>query len=278
MPELSLLPDRVNTNWRPAKREGYLNAGFKTLVQDENDNAVVKANDFTIQFLLERIKQDYLLFTQGQIEPDERIFLQNTESIMRNTLKLNDITGVKISQLLQTATQSMEIDNLKQLQIKIAKGEILASAIIKCSFSSKDLRDIEFLPDIDRLASIPDWLVMVPTKRTGEKLSMALAELNVPHFHRNKPVLGAETDQTLIRVQTVHMSKGDQATNAAVVISSEGDVFMLANDVRLAYVAATRASHSCFPRVSREGLLPGMEDDDYWRPSVRKYKKLFPSN
>ena len=56
MPELSLLPDRVNTNWRPAKREGYLNAGFKTLVQDENDNAVVKANDFTIQFLLERIK------------------------------------------------------------------------------------------------------------------------------------------------------------------------------------------------------------------------------
>ena len=83
---------------------------------------------------------------------------------------------------------------------------------------------------------------MAPTKGTGQKLSDALKELEIPHYYRNKPVLGATKEKSLIRVQTVHMSKGDEAKNSAIVVQSFGDVVMLAKDPRLSYVAATRAS------------------------------------
>ena len=102
--------------------------------------------------------------------------------------------------------------------------------------------------------------------------------LNIPHFYRNKPVLDASKTTSLIRVQTVHMSKGDEAKNAAVVVAGFGDVAMLGNDPRLAYVAATRASQSCYPRVCAKGLLPAMLGHRVLklRKLAGRYNKMFP--
>jgi uncharacterized protein YecA (UPF0149 family) len=273
---LEKLPNRVGVSWDPANREGYLNAGFRTLEQHPEHGPVIVGHEFSIDYLLQRIKQHYLLFGSGETEFNDNLFLQNSEFIIRQTLRLNQITNVKISELLEAAVTELDVKDLRDLQIKIGKGEILASEVIGCGVMDGDLVDLESLPDIDDTVDVPDWLVMAPTKRTGEQLSKALEEINVPHFHRNKPILHAEKEQTLIRVQTVHMSKGDEATNAAIVVGSEGDVRMLADDVRLAYVAATRASHACFPRVARKDLLPMMYSNQYWRPIVRSYNSIFP--
>ena len=127
-------------------------------------------------------------------------------------------------------------------------------------------------------SSIPDWLIMAPTKGTGEKISSALAELQVPHFLRNKPILGATKEKSLIRVQTVHMSKGDEAHNSAIVVQTFGDVVMLSKDPRLSYVAVTRASRSCYPRVSSPGLLKDMYNtgNSFFRQTAAKYVQMFP--
>ena len=129
-----------------------------------------------------------------------------------------------------------------------------------------------------RNSSIPDWLIMAPTKGTGEKISSALTELQVPHFYRNKPILEATKEKSLIRVQTVHMSKGDEAHNSAIVVQTFGDVVMLSKDPRLSYVAVTRASHSCYPRVSSPGLLKSMHDtgNTFFQMAVAKYAQMFP--
>ena len=59
---LEKLPNRVGVNWDPANREGYLNAGFRTLDKHPEHGPVIVGHEFSIDYLLQRIKQHYLLF------------------------------------------------------------------------------------------------------------------------------------------------------------------------------------------------------------------------
>jgi hypothetical protein len=125
-----------------------------------------------------------------------------------------------------------------------------------------------------------DWLVMAPTRATGERFSTALLEQQppIPHFYRNKPYPNlSDLNNCKIRIQTVHASKGDQAENVAIIAESFGDVIMLVKDPRLAYVALTRAKKSMYPRVLKEGLLPSMSGaGQKWRAVAARFNDMFP--
>ena len=124
---------------------------------------------------------------------------------------------------------------------------------------------------------VPDWLIMSPTKATAEGVSKTLKELDIPHFFRNKPILNAKIDFTYIRVQTIHISKGAEAENTAIVANKFSDIKLLADDPKLAYVALTRAKNRMFPRVIRQGLLPEMQAASWiWSSALKKYNASFP--
>jgi len=141
-----------------------------------------------------------------------------------------------------------------------------------------------------------NWLIMCPTKNTGALVSNALLEQDppIPHFYRNRPKPNLETIEiekeeeeeeeeessqiTRIRIQSVHISKGDQADNVAIVVGGIGDISMLVNDPRLAYVALTRAKYYMIPRVVKKGLLAYMlsRDADLSR-LAHQYMRMFPT-
>jgi hypothetical protein len=122
-----------------------------------------------------------------------------------------------------------------------------------------------------------EWLIMSPTRATGKSISEGLVRLSVPHFYRNIPMADATRD-TRVNIRSIHTSKGLGADNVAIVASSFGDVAMLANDPRLAYVALTRARKTLLPRVVREGLLPDMMHARRgpWAGYARQYMQMFP--
>lgn len=95
------------------------------------------------------------------------------------------------------------------------------------------------------------WLIMAPTKSTCQDISNGLRELGVPHYLRNRPVLDPDQANSAVRVMSIHTSKGDEAENAALVISSTADMAMIAADPRLEYVALTRAKKNMYPNVRR---------------------------
>ena len=82
---------------------------------------------------------------------------------------------------------------------------------------------------------------------------------------------------TQIRVQSIHISKGDEADNVAIVAGGIGDIGMLVDDPRLAYVALTRAKYHLFPRVVKAGLLPSMLADLHYKGLALEYMRMFPS-
>ena len=122
-----------------------------------------------------------------------------------------------------------------------------------------------------------NWLIMSPTKATGEKISKALKEIKVPHFYRNKPILDAVEKKSMIRVQTIHTSKGAEAENTAIVVASYGDLFMLCEDPRLSYVALTRAKKRMFPRVIPQGLFDNVNTFSTVNKALSKYNMMFPN-
>lgn len=93
------------------------------------------------------------------------------------------------------------------------------------------------------------WLIMAPTKNTCQDISVGLRELGVPHYLRNRPVLEADKANCAVRIMSIHTSKGDEAENAALVISSTADMAMITADPRLEYVALTRAMKNMYPNV-----------------------------
>jgi len=125
-----------------------------------------------------------------------------------------------------------------------------------------------------------EWLIMCPSKKTGMDMSKALLELRppIPHFYRNKPMPSlVEIGASNIRIQSIHTSKGDQADNVAIVVQSIGDMSMLVNDPRLAYVALTRAKSHMLPRVVKKGLLPFMRQSMDYGAIASEYDRMFPS-
>lgn len=93
------------------------------------------------------------------------------------------------------------------------------------------------------------WLIMAPTKSTCRRISTGLSELEVPHYHRNEPVLDPKLSASDIRVMSIHTSKGDEADNVALVLASVRDELMLQYEPRLVYVAHTRAKRTLYPFV-----------------------------
>jgi len=153
-------------------------------------------------------------------------------------------------------------------------------AYVEDEFGLEDLassmgRDIRNLKNLDKKI-IPDWLVMSPTRASSKQVSDALVEYRIPHFLRNKPILNANPRECNIRVQTIHISKGAEAENAAIVLLRPGDIMQLADEPRLAYVAQTRAKTRMFPRVIKEGLISSLIEKDYFVNAAEKFNRMFP--
>lgn len=134
----------------------------------------------------------------------------------------------------------------------------------------------ELLNEVKRRCN-EEWLLLAPTKETGKSISIGLSNLRIPHFYRNRPQAGANSD-TMINIRTIHTAKGLGADNVAVIADGMGDIAMLGGDPRLAYVALTRAKKMLYPRVLRKGLLPQMlnlKNGDL--PQLAKqYMQMFP--
>ena len=142
-----------------------------------------------------------------------------------------------------------------------------------------------------------DWLILCPSIKTGIAVSKALLEQDppIPHFYRNRPkpsldnieiVNNANLDEndkdkkpqdSKIRIQTVHISKGDEADNVAIIAAGIADIAMLVNDPRLAYVALTRAKLNLYPRVIKKGLLSEMLNDGDYSLMAFTFMRMFPA-
>ena len=281
MPELEKLPNRVGVTWQPTSKIGYLNSGSSSVVLQANGEKRVENYNFTPNSLLRRIKDEYLLSQNSISDLSDEIYVQEAYTNIRECMFANKVYETDIANIVHVAVAKMDFDSSRDLLVGIGRGNVTADEVVSYSFPeiSLDQQNQNQFPEFK--LNIPDWLIMAPTKRTGERLSNALGELDIPHFYRNKPMFGATKDKTMIRVQTVHMSKGDEAYNAAVVVETFGDVMMLAKDPRLSYVALTRASNVCYPRVCKDGLLSDMMKADAkrvpWGLYAIQYKKMFPT-
>jgi superfamily I DNA/RNA helicase len=140
--------------------------------------------------------------------------------------------------------------------------------------SNFDITDL--LSEIQNTSN-EEWLIMAPTRSTGQEISAGLEQLNVPHFYRNQPRANA-TRTTRVNIRSIHTSKGLGADNVAIVVRKFGDVIMLASDPRLAYVALTRAKKHLYPRVTKDKLLPDMlgSKSAVFRDAARTYMQMFP--
>lgn len=119
-------------------------------------------------------------------------------------------------------------------------GEVITTNEQNRPFTFLNLKD-----EIIREAE-SEWLVMAPTRETSKLFSKHLEEENIPHFFRNKPMLGAHRKEAKIRVQTIHISKGAEADNVALLIKSQADRKMLSDDPKLKYVAVSRVKEKLF--------------------------------
>ena len=124
-----------------------------------------------------------------------------------------------------------------------------------------------------------DWLILTPTNNSAELLSKGLSKdpFKIPHYFKNKPVLGAQTFKHGINIRTIHTSKGLGADNVAIVVLSIADILMLGDDdPRLAYVALTRAKKTLIPRVVKSGLFNDVLDAKYFNTNLSNYLFRFP--
>lgn len=278
MPRLEKLPNRVGVVWKPTDKNGYSDAGYSEIKVD--DEGIKKRYNFpfTPNRLILRIRDDYLKSVDPNNEPDKSYYLNEARSLIGKALFENKLYYMDMGLIAETALMSLpDYKNREDVLVALGKGRLEVGDVLRPSFPK-----INFKQNLSQTGSVctsgpPDWLVMAPTKKTGEDLSKALGEFYVPHFYRNRPMFGATKENSLIRIQTVHMSKGDEAYSAAIVVQSFGDVAMLVSDPRLAYVALTRSSHISFPRVIDPGLLPDMEKSKGpWAKYAKDYKEMFP--
>ena len=195
--------------------------------------------------------------------------------VRRGTLKYIEALPNRVNKEWETADHHGVVSALSDRQIQNQENN--SSQVRYENFTVNDL-----ILKIDRTKD-EQWLVMAPTKATGQSVSTALQEQNPPiaHFYRNKPfpnLRKVEESSCRIRIQTVHTSKGDEAENVAIIAQSFGDVLMLTKDPRLAYVALTRAKKTMYPRVLAIGLLAKMRraNKKMWFDAAIIYDDMFP--
>ena len=95
-------------------------------------------------------------------------------------------------------------------------------------------------------ASKGDWLVMSATNSVIAEFSNLLRLEKIPHFLSNQQVDVVEPDKVRIRLMTVWGAKGGESDNAALLTEGLSNKKMLESDLRLVYVAMTRAKKSFF--------------------------------
>ncbi len=96
------------------------------------------------------------------------------------------------------------------------------------------------------LTSQEDWLVMSATNSVIAEFSNLLRLEKIPHFLSNQQVDVVEPDKVRIRLMTVWGAKGGESDNAALLTEGLSNKKMLESDLRLVYVAMTRAKKSFF--------------------------------
>ena len=74
--------------------------------------------------------------------------------------------------------------------------------------------------------TIPDWLIMAPTRN----LEKNFKSTQILFIFRNKPRLDATTEITNINVQTIHKSSAE-AENVAILFLSPQDLRLIVSDV-----------------------------------------------
>ena len=121
-----------------------------------------------------------------------------------------------------------------------------------------------------------EWLILCPTNATAEKFSAGMKHhYQIPHFLKNKPILGADPSLHNINVRTIHTSKGLGADNVAIVCDRVKDIQMLGDkNPKLAYVALTRAKKNLFPRVVNAGIYS--DANKYCRSDLNRFFLRFP--
>ena len=272
------LNDRVEKVWKPQNRNGSLGspASLKAQVTKKENKSVmgppveVFRPEIDPQKLLQKVENDWGKFNAKIPKPEvykEKDFLIALEEGEKFIFKTGaeEVLKPLLEKIIRVKEEKSQLDPelINQIIIGVAKNNLDERHLFLLR-SLGVFKDEKFqrLVDISQKETKepPNWLIMSPTKNTGKTFSKALTEMRIPHFYRNQPVGEATKDNTQIRVQTIHISKGAEAENTAIVISDYRDIITLINNPRLAYVALTRAKKRMFPRVVEKGLLAERDD------------------
>ncbi len=293
------LQNRAEKVWKPQNRNGSLGSPptlKPQVIKHENETLLgapveVFRPEISIEQLMEKVKIDWGNFNTKLIQTKvkkEKDFLNALEEGEKLLFKIGaaEVLEPLLKKPISIKEEKSELD--PELINQIISGVNNNNIDERHLFLLKTLgvfKDEKFLRLVDisqkEIKEPPNWLIMSATKRTGEKISQGFKDMGIPHFYRNRPVLEATKEKTLIRVQTIHTSKGAEANNTAIVFAGRGDVFGVVLNVKLAYVALTRARKRMFPRVvSSQGLLTKQEYGEQkkeWNQCVDKFNEMFPS-
>ena len=284
---------RVKKNWEPKNEKGSL--GNPTKLKPEysktSDKYIITKTietcetEIDIETLLDKVEADWGKFNQQNSEleiSNIKELIDNSEKIQFKKIaldtiekKLNKAFEIRGNQFfLEKSLQNTIKDQLKNNCLDHKNLILLDNMGI---FNDEIIISNVIYPKEEK--GPPSWLIMSPSKQTGEDISDALREMRIPHFYGNKPKGESKKENTLIRVQTIHISKGAEADNTAIVVGSKGDVISLSENPRLAYVALTRAKKRMFPRVIKNNLFKPKEQITWKKflKAVEDYNAMFPS-
>jgi hypothetical protein len=267
MPDLINVTGRVDKNWFPTPKDGEIELSINNRTIDT-------------QHIIKCVKEDYLSFINKDALKIRNFTSEIGKDLLKDAIAYNSIE-INFEKLSLISCKYYNCEIPFDLFYKIGNGIINPYELLTKICTEKNIifNQEYSVPNILKLM-VPDWLIMAPTKVTGENISKALKEMKIPHFYRNVPILDALTENTKIRVQTIHISKGDEAKNTAIIVEREGDVMTLTRDPRLAYVALSRSSKKCFPRVYGNDLIRTMRTHRYapFAMAAGIYNRWFPNN
>ncbi len=216
-----------------------------------------------------------------ELEGEDKVLPQS----FRVPKEVSDYVNLGVMNFLKKLTNRKEKEWLPAnhsgaITSRIIHEELLLDSETKAYKKVNVLSDFDISDLLSEIESRRDeeWLIMAPTRTTGESISTGLQQLKVPHFYRNQPRANASRT-TRINIRSIHTSKGLGADNVAIVVEKFGDVMMLAADPRLAYVALTRAKKHLYPRVIKNNLLPDMlgSKSTVFKTAARVYMEMFPN-
>jgi len=265
MPDLINVVGRVDKNWSPTPKDGEIELTI--------NNQTINTQD-----IISDIKKDYLLFINKDALIIKNFTSELGKSLLKNAISHNSIE-INFEELSLKSCKYYNHELPFDFFYDIGKGDLNPYEVLaKICIDKNIIFDEGYTVPNPLKLMVPDWLIMAPTKLTGEHISDALKELKIPHFYRNIPILEASIENTKIRVQTIHISKGDEAKNTAIIVQRFGDVMTLTRDPRLAYVALSRSSKKCFPRVYTDRLISSMAQAKgmHFRNAAAIYNKWFP--